>query len=169
MKSLFIALVLSTSMLFANGGGAGFDIMQVVPIVLMFVVFYFLLIRPQQKKARSHQEMLKELRRGDRVVTAGGIMGTVDKLVNDAEVSLEIADNVKVRVVKSTITEVLAKTQPVTEAAKNVAVNKDNAPKLVASEPDSVKKTVASKTKTAAKPTAKTALKKPTKPIRKSK
>lgn len=169
MKSLFIALVLSTSMLFANGGGAGFDIMQVVPIVLMFVVFYFLLIRPQQKKARTHQEMLKELRRGDRVITAGGIMGTVDKLVNDGEISLEIAENIKVRVVKSTITEVLAKTQPVTETTKTVAVNKDNAPKLVASDADLVKKAAAPKAKPASKPATKPAPKKPTKPISKSK
>lgn len=153
-------------MLFANGGGAGFDVMSALPIVLMFVVFYFLLIRPQQKKARAHQELLKELRRGDRVVTAGGIMGTVDKLVNDGEITLEIADNVKVRVLKATVTEVMAKTQPVNETAKHVAVNKDNAANLSLSnsDPDPVKKT-ASK----AKPAAKTALKKPTKPVRKSK
>lgn len=169
MKSLFIALTLSTSMLFADGGGAGFDIMQVAPIALMFVVFYFLLIRPQQKKARSHQEMLKDLRRGDRVVTAGGIMGTVDKLVSDGEISLEIAENVRVRVVKSTVTEVVAKTQPVTETTKNVAINKDNAPKLAASDPDPVEKTAASKAKPTTKPAAKPSIKKPTKPIRKSK
>ena len=155
-------------MLFADGGGAGFDIMSALPIVLMFVVFYFLLIRPQQKKARAHQELLKELRRGDRVVTAGGIMGTVDKLVNDGEITLEIADNVKVRVVKATVTEVMSKTQPVTENAKHVAVNKDNAPKLAISDPDPIKKTTA-KAKSAAKPAAKPALKKPTKPTRKSK
>ena len=153
-------------MLFANGGGAGFDVMSALPIVLMFVVFYFLLIRPQQKKARAHQELLKELRRGDRVVTAGGIMGTVDKLVNDGEITLEIADNVKVRVLKATVTEVMAKTQPVNETAKHVAVNNDNATNLSLSnsDPDPVKKT-ASK----AKPAAKTALKKPTKPVRESK
>ena len=167
MKGLFVALVLSTSMLFADGGGAGFDIMQVVPIVLMFVVFYFLLIRPQQKKARTHQELLKDLRRGDRVVTAGGIMGTVDKLVNDGEITLEIAENVKVRVVKSTVTEVMAKTQPVTDTTKSVAINKDSAPKLVVSDP--VKKTTAPKGKHAAKAVAKPAQKKPTKPISKSK
>ncbi len=165
MKSLIIASILSTSMLFADGGGTGFDMMQFIPLVLIFVIFYFLIMRPQQKKARVHQEMLKELRRGDRVVTAGGLLGTVDKVVNDGEISLEIADNVKVRVVKATVTEVMTKTQPVTENTKHAAVNKDNAPKITLSDPNPVKKATPSKAKPAAKPAAK----KPTKPIRKSK
>lgn len=110
MKSFIIALIISTQTLFANGGSGGFDMMQLIPFGLMFVIFYFLLLRPQQKKAKAHQDMLKELRAGDHVVTAGGILGTVDK-VSEREVSIEIANNVKIRVIKATITEVLNKTQ----------------------------------------------------------
>ena len=169
MKSLFVALILGTSMLFADGGGSGFDMMQFIPLVLIFVIFYFLIMRPHQKKARVHQEMLKELRRGDRVVTAGGLLGTVDKVVNEGEISLEIADNVKVRVVKSTVTEVMAKTHPITETTKHAHLNKDVAPKITHSDPNPVKRTDHSKVKPVAKPAAKLAAKKPTKPTPKSK
>jgi preprotein translocase subunit YajC len=86
---------------------------QFMPLVLIFAVFYFLLIRPQQKRAKQHKEMLGQLRRGDRVVTSGGIIGTVNKLVSDTEVAVEIAEGVRVRVVRGTITEVLSKTEPV--------------------------------------------------------
>ena len=144
MKSLLIVFTASVSTLFADGGGPGFDMIQLLPLVLIFVIFYFLIMRPQQQKARIHQEMIKELRRGDRVVTSGGIFGTVDKVVNDGEISLEIADNVKVRVVKATVTEIVAKTQPVT-------ANKDTEPKI--STP--VKKVTTQKAKPAAKPAAK--------------
>lgn len=91
--------------------GGGFE--AFIPLILIFVVFYFLLIRPQQKRMRQHREMVAAVRRGDRVVTAGGIIGQVTKVVNDNEVMVEIADNVRVRVVKSTISDVLAKTEPV--------------------------------------------------------
>ena len=64
----------------AAGGGAGFDIMSLLPLVLIFVVFYFLLIRPQQKKAKEHREMLSKIRRKDKIVTNGGLMGTVSKV-----------------------------------------------------------------------------------------
>ncbi len=84
-----------------------------LPLILIFVVFYFLLIRPQQKKAKQHRDMLQALRRGDRVVTGGGIIGTVSKLEGETEVTVEIADNVKVRVLRGTIQDVLHKTQPV--------------------------------------------------------
>jgi preprotein translocase subunit YajC len=84
-----------------------------LPLILIFVVFYFLLIRPQQKKAKQHRDMLQALRRGDRVLTGGGIIGTVVKLEGDTEVTVEIADNVKVRVLRATIQDVLSKTQPV--------------------------------------------------------
>ncbi len=94
-------------------GGSMAALEQFLPLVLIFVVFYFLLIRPQQQRMKKHKETLGQLRRGDRVVTSGGIIGTVNKLVSDTEVSVEIADNVRVRVVRSTITEVLTKTEPV--------------------------------------------------------
>jgi preprotein translocase subunit YajC len=101
---------------FAQAAGAGQAEMlmgNIVPLVLIFGVFYFLLIRPQQKRAKQHKEMLNALRRGDRVVIGGGIFGTVVKLVNDGEVAVEIAEGVRVRVVRSSITEVISKTEPV--------------------------------------------------------
>jgi preprotein translocase subunit YajC len=85
----------------------------IVPMVLVLVVFYFLMIRPQQQKAKEHRTMLSALRRGDRVVTGGGIVGTVAKVVSDDEILVDIADNVRVRVLRSTITSVLARTEPV--------------------------------------------------------
>src|SRR5450432_207302 len=87
--------------------------MQFLPLVLIFVVFYFLLIRPQQKRAKEHKTMLAALRRGDRVVTGGGIIGTVAKVVGDDEVAVDIAEGTRVRVLRSTITSVLARTEPV--------------------------------------------------------
>ncbi|CAK0766790.1 Sec translocon accessory complex subunit YajC [Azospirillaceae bacterium] len=95
------------------GASPGADLMSFVPLVLIFIVFYFLLIRPQQKRMKDHKEMLTTLRRGDRVVTGGGLIGTVSKIVGDDEVVLELAENVKVRAVKSTLQSVLAKTEPV--------------------------------------------------------
>ena len=85
---------------------------QLMPIILIFVVFYFLLIRPQQKKMRDHREMLGALRRGDKVVTGGGIVGQIVKVGEDDQITVEIADEVRVKVVRSTITTVLAKPQP---------------------------------------------------------
>src|SRR5260221_6696097 len=87
--------------------------MQFLPLVLIFVVFYFLLIRPQQKRAKEHKTMLSALRRGDRVVTGGGIIGTVAKVIGDDEVTVDIAEGTRVRVLRSTITTVLARTEPV--------------------------------------------------------
>ena len=86
--------------------------MQFLPLILIFVVFYFLLIRPQQRKTKEHRATLAGLRRGDRIVTGGGIIGTVAKVVSDDELAVEIADGVRVRVVRSTITNVLAKPEP---------------------------------------------------------
>ncbi len=83
-----------------------------VPLILIGVVFYFLLIRPQQKRMKNHRAMVQALRRGDKVVTAGGIFGTVTKVLSDTELQVEIAENVRIRVVRSTINEVLQKTEP---------------------------------------------------------
>jgi preprotein translocase subunit YajC len=95
-------------------------LIQFLPLVLIFVVFYFLLIRPQQRKTKDHKTMLDALRRGDRVVTGGGIIGTVARVENPEEVTVDIADGVRVRVLRSTISSVLAKPDPaaVREAAK---------------------------------------------------
>ena len=94
--------------LFDNQG----TLIQFLPLVLIFVVFYFLLIRPQQRKAKDQKTMLDALRRGDRVVTGGGIIGTVARADNPEEVTVDIADNVRVRVVRSTISSVLSKPDP---------------------------------------------------------
>jgi preprotein translocase subunit YajC len=85
---------------------------QFIPLILIFAIMYFLLIRPQQKKLKQHQAMVASLRRGDQVVTAGGLIGKVSKIKDDAEVEVELADGVKVRVVRSTIGQVLNKTEP---------------------------------------------------------
>ena len=95
----------------ALGGGDGIG--AFLPLILIFVVFYFLLIRPQQKKAKEHKVMLGAIRRGDKVVTGGGIVGTVTKVIDDNEVAVEIADGVKVRVQRGLISSVMAKTEPV--------------------------------------------------------
>lgn len=92
-------------------GGSGM-LIQLLPLVLIFVVFYFLIIRPQQKKVKDHKAMVDALRRGDRVVTTGGIIGTVTKVTGDRELGLEIADGVRVRVMRSMIAEVMARTEP---------------------------------------------------------
>lgn len=92
-------------------GGSGM-LIQLLPLVLIFVVFYFLIIRPQQKKVKDHKAMVEALRRGDRVVTTGGIIGTVTKVTGDREVGLEIADGVRVRVMRGMIAEVMARTEP---------------------------------------------------------
>jgi len=97
----------------ASAGGLAGGVEAFLPLVLIFVVFYFLMIRPQQKRMKAHKEMLGALRRGDRVVLGGGIMGQVSKVASDTEVQVEIADGVKVRVVRSAIQEVVSKTEPV--------------------------------------------------------
>ena len=75
---------------------------QFVPLILIFVIFYFFLIRPQQKKVKEHKAMVESLKRGDKVVTSGGITGTVERLIDNDKVEVEIAENVKVEIVKST-------------------------------------------------------------------
>lgn len=87
--------------------------MQFFPFIVIFAIMYFLLIRPQQKKIKEHKNMLEALRRGDQVVTAGGVIGKITKVKEDDEVELEIGENTRVRVVRSTIATVLSKTDPV--------------------------------------------------------
>ena len=85
---------------------------SLLPLILIFGIMYFLLIRPQQKKVKEHQAMVEALRRGDQVVTQGGLIGKVSKVKEDGELEVEIAEGVKVRVVKTTIAQVLNKTEP---------------------------------------------------------
>ena len=87
-------------------------IAQFVPLILIFAIMYFLLIRPQQKKVKEHQAMVGAVRRGDQVVTQGGLIGKVTKVKEDNELEVEIADGVKVRVVQSTLADVRSKTEP---------------------------------------------------------
>ncbi len=109
---MFISTAYAQAAAGAPGGGME-SLMSLAPLVLIFVVFYFLLIRPQQKKLKEHKGMLDALRRGDRVVTGGGIIGTVVKVGNNEDdVTVEIAEGVRVRVLRGTITSVLAKTEP---------------------------------------------------------
>jgi preprotein translocase subunit YajC len=85
---------------------------QFIPLILIFAIMYFLLIRPQQKKVKEHAAMVSALRRGDQIVTQGGLIGKVVKVKDDNEVEVELGEGVKVRVVQSTIAQVLSKTEP---------------------------------------------------------
>jgi preprotein translocase subunit YajC len=96
----------------AGAPSAGAAFAQFLPIILIFVIFYFLLIRPQQKKMKEHRAMVEALRRGDQVVTSGGIVGKVSKVQDDGMIEVEIADGVRVKVIKGTIGQVLNKTEP---------------------------------------------------------
>lgn len=100
---------------YAQGAGApgGDFITSLIPLVLIFVIFYFLLIRPQQKRAKEHRGMVDGLRRGDQIVTAGGIVAKVKRVKEgDEEIEVEIAPEVIVKIYRSTITTVLSKTEP---------------------------------------------------------
>lgn len=108
--------------------GVSDTVVQLVPIVAMIAIVYFVLWRPQQRRAREQREMVQAARRGDIVVTTGGIIGKVSKSVDDKEVELEIAPNVKVRLARSGISEVRAKSEPVkdmTPPAKPPPAKKD--------------------------------------------
>ncbi len=88
-----------------NGQG----IAQFIPLILIFVIFYFFLIRPQQKRVKDHKLMVEGLQRGDEVITSGGIIGVVERVLEDDRIEVLINDNVKVQVIKSTITSLLKK------------------------------------------------------------
>ena len=82
---------------------------QFIPLILIFVIFYFFLIRPQQKRVKDHKFMVESLKRGDEVITSGGIIGTVDRVMEDDRIEVVIGDNVKVQIIRSTITSQLKK------------------------------------------------------------
>ena len=90
----------------AAGGNSDF-LLSIAPLVLIFAVFYFLLIRPQQKKMKEHRAMVEASSKGDKVITAGGLMGAITKIEDDKIALVEISENVNVKVVRSTITEVI--------------------------------------------------------------
>jgi preprotein translocase subunit YajC len=98
----------------AGGGAGGGDfLVQLFPLILIFVVFYFLLIRPQQAKVKAQREMLGGVKRGDRVVTGGGIIGLVTKVISDNEIQVELAEGVRVRIIKQTITDIVSRGESV--------------------------------------------------------
>ncbi len=96
----------------AGGGDLVSSLGGFVPILLIFAIMYVLMIRPQQKKIKEHRQMVESLRRGDQVVTQGGIVGKVTKVMDNGELEVEIAKDVKIRVIQSTIAQVLNKTEP---------------------------------------------------------
>jgi preprotein translocase subunit YajC len=97
---------------FAQLGGGGVMLIQLAPFGLIFVIMYFLILRPQQKRAKQHQDMVTSLRRGDTIVTSGGLVGKISKVVDDAEVELQLADGVRVRQMRQMVAEVRAKGEP---------------------------------------------------------
>ena len=92
-----------------DGSGIG----QFIPLILIFVIFYFFLIRPQQKKVKEHKAMIEDLKRGDKVITSGGITGTVERIIDNDKIEVEIAENVKVEIVKATGIQGLLNTQEI--------------------------------------------------------
>ncbi|HVX99364.1 MAG TPA: preprotein translocase subunit YajC [Pseudorhodoplanes sp.] len=101
---------------FAQGsplGGGDSMLVSLLPFILIFVIMYFLILRPQQKRVKTHQEMVKNLRRGDTVITSGGLVGKVTKVVDDDQIEIELADDIRVRQMRQMISEVRAKGEPV--------------------------------------------------------
>lgn len=101
----------------AGAAGAGSAFGMLIPMVLVFAIMYILIIRPQQKQVKAHKAMIEALRRGDQVVTQGGIIGKVSKVQEDGMIEVEIAEGVKVKVLRHTITSVLNKTEPAAAAS----------------------------------------------------
>jgi preprotein translocase subunit YajC len=107
----------------AAGGSGGMDglLSNIAPLLLIFVVFYFLLIRPQQRRAKEQREMLAGVRRGDQVVTGGGFLGKVTKVLNDNEIEIELAEGVRVRALKGTLQNIVSRGEPAAKDAANKA------------------------------------------------
>ena len=96
----------------AAAGGSGNMLVSLLPFVLIFAIMYFLIIRPQRQRMKKHEEMISSVRRGDTVVTAGGMIGKVTKVLDDKEVQVELAEGVRVRIVRSMISDVRSKGEP---------------------------------------------------------
>jgi preprotein translocase subunit YajC len=88
---------------------SGQGIAQFIPLILIFIIFYFFLIRPQQKRVKDHKAMVESLKRGDEVITSGGIIGIVDRVMEDDRIEVTIAENTKVQIIRSTVTSLLKK------------------------------------------------------------
>ena len=115
---MFISTAFAQGSLFGGAGGdSGGMLMSLLPFVLIFVIMYFLILRPQQKRVKQHAEMVKNVRRGDTVVTNGGLIGKVTKVIDDDQIEIEIADDVRIRQMRQMITDVRAKGEPVKDEA----------------------------------------------------
>ena len=101
----------------AGGGDTNGMLMSLLPFALIFVIMYFLILRPQQKKVKDHAELVKNIRRGDTVVTSGGLVGKVTKVVDDDQIEVEVAEGVRVRQMRSMVSDVRAKGEPVKDEA----------------------------------------------------
>ncbi|MDO8535008.1 MAG: preprotein translocase subunit YajC [Xanthobacteraceae bacterium] len=106
--------------LFGGGGGGSSDmLLSLMPFILIFVIMYFLILRPQQKRVKEHREMVTALRRGDTVVTSGGLVGKITKVVDDNEIELQLAEGVRVRQMRQMVTDVRAKGEPVKDEGRS--------------------------------------------------
>jgi preprotein translocase subunit YajC len=114
---MFVTPAFAQGSLFGGAGGEGGMVMSLLPFVLIFVIMYFLILRPQQKRVKSHQEMVKNVRRGDTVVTNGGLIGKVTKVIDDDQIEIEIADEVRIRQLRQMLSDVRAKGEPVKDEA----------------------------------------------------
>lgn len=108
-----------------GGGGGGNLLFQLLPFIMILAIMYFLIIRPQQKRLKDHRDLIASIRRGDTVVTAGGLVGKVTKLIGDAELQVELAEGVRVRVIRNTISEVRTRGD-VRESAARQAIARDD-------------------------------------------
>lgn len=112
-------MLISPAFAQTGGGGQGDMLLSLAPLILIFVVFYFLLIRPQQRRMKDHKTMVENVRRGDTVVTGGGIVGKVTKVREDNTAQVEIADGVRINIVRDTISTVRAKGEPQSQQAQS--------------------------------------------------
>jgi preprotein translocase subunit YajC len=105
---------------YAQAAGGGSDMLvSLLPFVLIFVIMYFLILRPQQRRVKQHQEMVKNVRRGDTIVTSGGMVGKVTKVMDDDHLEVEIADGVRVRQMRQMVSDVRAKGEPVKDESSS--------------------------------------------------
>ncbi|SNT13266.1 preprotein translocase subunit YajC [Tardiphaga sp. OK246] len=111
----------------AAGGDTNSMLMSLLPFALIFVIMYFLILRPQQKKVKDHAEMVKNIRRGDTIVTSGGLVGKVTKVVDDEQVEFELAEGVRVRQLRTMISGVRTKGEPAKEKADKADAKDDTA------------------------------------------
>lgn len=151
MFDLFITPAMASA---STTMSAGFSqqIYQYLPLILIFVAFYFFLIRPQQKRAQQQRNMLSDLAKGDRVLTSGGLIGTIAKVVNDQEVLLEISDGVKVNVMRSMITQNLSRAGATSTTSQGTSRKTgSNVKSLAEAQKKSTKKTTTMRRKTTKK------------------